>query len=136
MLKEIILVYIIKIRMEKFYHIEKNKMLQEVSRMRENFQEMWGEEKFKELFNQSLDDFIVDTIRKSDAVLKNRFIKPSPDNEATHIWIGINPPKDTITLVDLYAKTYQATTKYKWLDKSAFVAEANTTNGYRPHIHS
>jgi len=121
--------------MEKFYQIEKTKMLNEVSHLRENFQEMWGEEKFKELFNQTLDEFIADTIQKSDAILKKRFIKPTPDNEATHAWIGINPPPNTITLQELYEKTLEATHRYKWLDKSGFVVEANTSNGYRPHIH-
>jgi len=110
-------------------------MLKEVSQLRDNFQEMWGEEKFKELFNQTLDEFITDTIQKSDAILKKRFIKPTPDNEATHAWIGINLPPDTITLQELYEKTYEATHRYKWLDKSGFVVESHTPNGYRPHVH-
>lgn len=121
--------------MEKFYHIEKTKMLNEVSHLRDNFQEMWGEEKFKELFSQTLDEFIADTIKKSDAILKKRFIKPTPDNEATHAWIGINPPLNTITLRELYEKTEEAVHKYKWLQKSGYVVEAHTNNGYRPHVH-
>jgi hypothetical protein len=121
--------------MERFYQIEKVKMLKEVSQLRENFQEMWGEQKFKELFNQTIDEFIADTIKKSDAILKNRFIKPPPDNEATHIWIGINPPLETFTLTSLYETTIEALAKYKALDKACFVVEANTNNGYRPHIH-
>lgn len=121
--------------MEKFYIIEKNKMLNEVSHLRENFQEMWGEEKFKELFNQTLDEFIFDTIKKSDAILRSRFIKPPPDNEATHVWIGINPPPNTTTLTELWEKTMDAVHKYKWLEKSAYTVEANTSNGYRPHVH-
>jgi len=85
----------------------------------------------------SPEQFIHDVMEKSLFRLNQRYYPPKPDAEKSHLWIGVNPPPDTITLSQLHKRLMTALSKYKWIQPESYLAvvEANTEGGYRPHIH-
>ncbi len=85
----------------------------------------------------SREEYIRDVTDKSLAILKRRYFPPIPPEEDNHLWIGINPPPDTISLESLHKKLITILSKYKWIEPDKYLAtlEAHTDNGFRPHIH-
>ncbi|WP_445775548.1 hypothetical protein, partial [Shewanella sp.] len=119
------------------YNREKKRILDEMDKLRDNLKELQPEEKFFDLFSQSIDDFIAEQSIKTLKNLKNKYYKKLEvaPAEGTHLWIGINPPPRKYTLLELDQLMANAIMKYKFLDKHAYTIEAHTDNGYRPHIH-
>ncbi len=118
------------------YNREKRKRLDEMELFRENLLVTFLN--FEKEFGESLDNFIITQTKKSLAALKILVYgepKPQSPNDASHLWIGINPPPNTTTLKELWERTLVALQKYKCLATHACCAEAHTSNGYRPHIH-
>ena len=109
----------------------KQQVLNEMEIFRTNIQQLYTLEEFQKLYNCSQDEFIHDVTLKALAI-KQQVIDPQ---DKKYLWIGINPPPDTVTFKSLYDKTIVATNKFKWLKDHAFTIEANTDNGYRPHVH-
>ena len=118
------------------YNREKRKRLDEMENLRNNLSETFP--CFEKDFGESLDAFIITQTKKTLVNLKEQVYGKStnlPPNERSHLWIGIDPPPNTITLKELWTRTLSALRKYKWLATHACCAEAHTKNGYRPHIH-
>lgn len=122
--------------MDLLYAREKKKLADDMVKWLETLQDP--------LFQRSLDDmkttpeeFIHRVMEKSLYRLNQRYYPPQPDNEKSHLWIGVNPPPDTINLSSLYSKLITALSRYKWIDEGSYIAsvEAHTEGGYRPHIH-
>lgn len=69
--------------------------------------------------------------------IKNLEIAHSKASGRTHHWIGINPPSNKYTLLELANAMQDVTAKYKMFEVGHFsyTLEQNTTNGVRPHIH-
>lgn len=109
----------------------KQQVLNEMEEFRTNITQLYTLEEFQELYNCSQDEYIRDVTLKALAI-KQQVIDPQ---DKKYLWIGINPPPDTVTFKSLYEKTIAATNKFKWLKDHAFTIEANTDNGYRPHVH-
>ncbi len=55
----------------------------------------------------------------------------------SHHWIGINPPPDTISLIDLYEKMEKTIKKYSMFNDVNYLycVEQHTDGGIRPHVH-
>ena len=118
------------------YNREKRKRLDEMDKLRNDLGETFPN--FLEEFGETLEEFILEQTKKTLVNLKEQvYGKPTnpPPNERSHLWIGINPPPNTITLKCLWEKALSAFSKYKCLATHASCAEAYTDNGYRPHLH-
>lgn len=120
------------------YNREKKRVLDDMDKLRDNLKELQSEEIFFDLFEQTIDEFIADQTLKAVTNLKDKYYPKVviPPNESTHLWIGINPPRKTYTILELDQLMASATIKYKFLEKHAYTLEAHTDGGYRPHIHA
>lgn len=69
--------------------------------------------------------------------LKKLEITHQKTSGKTHHWIGINPPPDKYTLLELASIMQDATAKYNMFEEGsyAYTLEQNTSGGIRPHIH-
>ena len=86
----------------------------------------------------SLDDMLQKLVYEGLATeLKELEIAHSKSSGRTHHWIGINPPPDKYTLLELASAIQDATAKYTMFEVGsyAYTLEQNTTGGIRPHIH-
>lgn len=89
-----------------------------------------------QLYDFTIDAYFQKQVEGALYHFEKRYALPDePMSNRNHHWIGINPPPDSISLKELYSLTDRATKKYKFLSKYAYVAEAHTENGFRPHIH-
>lgn len=66
--------------------------------------------------------------------LKKKYYGEDDDN---HTFIGINPPPDTVSMMDLWEKTKQLEGRYIWAkgEDMSYVVEQHTDGGVRPHVH-
>jgi len=55
----------------------------------------------------------------------------------SHHWVGINPPPDSISLLELYNKMEKIIKKYSMFSETNYLysVEQHTEGGVRPHIH-
>lgn len=118
------------------YNKEKRRRLDEMDAFRENLAQIFPN--FEKEFGESLDDFIMEQTKKTLGSLKEKVYgkaETQSPNEGTHLWIGVNPPPNTISLKCLWEQALAAFSKYKCLATHASCVEAHTKGGYRPHLH-
>lgn len=128
--------------MEGLYRLEKQELVKEQMKYKLRLRELFPKGIPSEDGIISVDNFIHEVTTKSLLILSRRYFPPVPHDEATHLWIGINPPPNTINVKDLFNKTIKAVKKYSFLQKAhIFCVESHTRNKktglplYRPHIH-
>lgn len=66
--------------------------------------------------------------------LKKKYYGEDDDN---HTFIGICPPPDTVSMMELWERTKQLEGRYIWAkgDHMSYVVEQHTDGGVRPHVH-
>ena len=117
------------------YNRERKHLLDQHDNLYHRLNEIFPE--FEGLFGETLEEFTNTHMKISLTKLKNKHypkVKEVP-SASTHLWIGVNPPKNKYNLLDLFNLTTQVIMKYKWAQIHAFAVESHTDGGYRPHVH-
>lgn len=99
-------------------------------------------QRFDASFNQlypTVDDFLYVMLYKN---YNQRIKKISEKYESfsgkSHLWVGINPPQEKYTLIELYQHMQEVTNRPKiafFREGYMWSIEQNTSGGVRPHIH-
>lgn len=118
--------------MEELYPRLKKDLLDEIEQMRRHYGSIFGDTEFQRLYGVGIDEFIITETIKAIGSLK---LKCFGDNHQYHVWIGINPPPGTCTMLQLYEKVKKELEPYSWFADAKWCVEGHTAGGYRPHIH-
>ena len=118
------------------YSREKKRLLDEMDQLRFNLEEI-GTSHACIPMGFSIEEFIREQTKKSLQMLKDKYYPKVilPPNQRSHLWIGVNPPPNSVSLKTLWDQFQLSIMKYKWLTHFAVCVESHTKTMYRPHLH-
>lgn len=118
---------------------EKQKLEDEYVRYKDNYQSLFPKGMVMEdgtiwPLDEILQKLVYDGLKSDMKKLEKTYSKTSG---RTHHWIGINPPPNKYTLLELASAIQDATAKYNMFEEGSYsyTLEQNTSGGIRPHIH-
>lgn len=118
---------------------EKKRLIEENDHIFNNFIEIIGPDKYKEMYDETIEQARLKHLKRSLEIAYNKIYEADKPNleDISHLWICIQFSNSLKieSLKDIYERMEQMTNKYKWCSKHAYTLECHTDKGYRPHIH-